>query len=427
MSIILGILFFGIFAWIVITVLRAQADMKNFFLTGLVMKCVAGICVGALYTYHYRTGDMLLFFSNASRLVSLAETDFVSYLNYTFTSEFTNNHSVSIEFSDKRAILMVKIVSLFGLLSFDNYWIVSVYMSVVSFLGAWFLVRQINIAFPVATAPALVAFLFFPSVTFWTSGLIKETLAMAGLYFLCGILIQFCTYKKITVVNLMFAAVSVFLLWSLKYYFAGILFAIAGATIIYRLMPGTRMSDMKGGWPYLLWAGILIFLVGGVTFLHPNFHVDRLLEVMVTNYDAFVTFSEPGTTIIFDNLEPTLTSMLQNSPKALFSGLFRPLFFDAHNNLAVLLSIENLALLVLSVIAGIHVRKIFSTNVSILLCAIVVYVILLAIFITLSTPNLGTLARYRVGYLPFFVFLILLAPPIVARLQKILTIPAKGN
>jgi hypothetical protein len=43
----------------------------------------------------------------------------------------------------------------------------------------------------------------------------------------------------------------------------------------------------------------------------------------------------------------------------------------------------------------------------VLIAALMTYIFFLCIFIGLSTPNFGTLSRYRVGYEPYFVLLIL--------------------
>ncbi len=46
--------------------------------------------------------------------------------------------------------------------------------------------------------------------------------------------------------------------------------------------------------------------------------------------------------------------------------------------------------------------------------AALVFICVLCIFLALSTPNLGTLSRYRVGFLPFFVLLTLADHPVKA-------------
>jgi len=42
----------------------------------------------------------------------------------------------------------------------------------------------------------------------------------------------------------------------------------------------------------------------------------------------------------------------------------------------------------------------------------------LAVFLALSTPNFGTLSRYRVGFIPFFVFLTACGNVLLERLQR---------
>ena len=423
MTIFLSIIFLIVVASTVAYFYRTSNALKTIFWPAIVFKSVAGIGVGILYMFYYKQGDTLAFFSDGVQLAELARADLSSYLYFLWSSDYPGDVFVQLAFGDQRAVFMDKIVSIFCLLGFDNYWLISFYLTLISFLGSWYLVKCVHLEFPHAAPPAVVAFLFFPSIVFWTSGLIKETIAMAGLYFLSGLLMKIWKQRHITIVESALALLAAYLLWTLKYYFAGMFFATAGATLISRFI-GTRIKRTQfGAAPFIIWILVLTLLITGVTFLHPNFRIHKLLTVMVWNYEAFVEFSKPEGVISFYNMEPTVTSMLMNSPKALVSGLYRPLFFDAHNLLAFLLSIENLILVSLSVIAIPHTGKLFESGVGILLYAILVYVILLAIFITLSTPNLGTLARYRVGYLPFFVFLLLLAPPVALRLQKLFRFP----
>ncbi|HEY0656808.1 MAG TPA: hypothetical protein VGD65_26945 [Chryseosolibacter sp.] len=419
MSTFAGLVFFGAVLWYVVLIFRMETSLKRFFWPAIAAKVAAGIGLGAIYTFHYRVGDTLLFFADGLRLSEFAETDSSSYLYFLFTSDFLKDLRVELTFSgDERALLMVKIVSLLNLVSFNNYWLVTTYVTLLSFLGSWYLVRQIHAAFPNATASAIVAFLFFPSIVFWTSGLIKETLAMGSLYFICGIFLRIWLSKKVSIASWITTLLAIYLLWSLKYYFAGIFLSVIIASLTYRLL-SARIPALTIGWQrYVSWLTFFLLLILVVTFLHPNFNAHKLLQVMVNNYEVFHQVSRPEAVIVFENLQPTLASIISHSPEALFAGLFRPLFFDATNALAVLLSAENFVLLFLTLVAVRYAAAIHRSGVAILFVAIIVYVILLAVFITLSTPNFGTLARYRVGYLPFFVFLILLAPPVASRLQN---------
>src|SRR5690606_35684717 len=98
---------------------------------------------------------------------------------------------------DRRALLFSKIVSLFYVISFGNYWICTLYFSFFSFLGAWYLVRKITVFFPDKIAGAMIAFLFFSGVVFWSSGIIKESLAMTAIFFLSGIFLVLWFDQKV--------------------------------------------------------------------------------------------------------------------------------------------------------------------------------------------------------------------------------------
>jgi hypothetical protein len=58
-------------------------------------------------------------------------------------------------------------------------------------------------------------------------------------------------------------------------------------------------------------------------------------------------------------------------------------------------------------------RERLRQPVSILFLATASYCIVLCVFLALSTPNLGTLSRYRVGFLPFLIFLLAYRNPLI--------------
>jgi hypothetical protein len=151
-----------------------------------------------------------------------------------------------------------------------------------------------------------------------------------------------------------------------------------------------------------LFIGISLIL----SFAHPNFHLSRILEVVVTNHNDFVKISHGNNLIHFNRLEPTWMSMIINSPWAMISGLFRPFPGEGQGVLEFAASVENLFLLLLVVSAVIKFRKMFVPPWPVIALAALSYCVVLCVFLALSSPNLGTLSRYRIGFLPFFVFLV---------------------
>jgi hypothetical protein len=163
------------------------------------------------------------------------------------------------------------------------------------------------------------------------------------------------------------------------------------------------------------WLLVFIVLVAVVSFAHPNFYLSRILLVVVANHDKYIELSAPDNVIHYSNLQPNLWSVLQNSPLAFFSGLFRPFVWEAGNASAFMASIETLVILLLSLSFLISLRK--KINIK-LIFPLLVYSATLCIFLALSTPNFGTLSRYRIGFLPFFIFIICQGNPFIDKFIK---------
>ena len=117
-------------------------------------------------------------------------------------------------------------------------------------------------------------------------------------------------------------------------------------------------------------------------------------------------------------------SVISNAPWALVSGLFRPFLWEADNVLKVTVSLENLFILLLCATSLVRIRELLRAQNSLITLSVIVYILLLCIFLALSTPNLGSLARYKVGFTPFLIFLVTYKNPLI---NYILTLPVFKN
>ncbi len=138
---------------------------------------------------------------------------------------------------------------------------------------------------------------------------------------------------------------------------------------------------------------------------HINFWPSRFLAVIVDNYNQFHIKSGTSNVIRFDNLEPSIFSFIVNSPKALFAGLFYPIWINSFSSVKVLSLLESWLVVVLFFFALKNFKLPRDGQVRVMIFSMVMFIILAAVFITFSTPNIGSLVRIRVGYQ--LVFLIL--------------------
>ncbi|MBX2964117.1 MAG: hypothetical protein KF687_16520 [Cyclobacteriaceae bacterium] len=381
----------------------SAGDNRLVYWVALLVKLGAGILLGYVYSAHYSDSDTFSFFQDSVELASMAKADWWSYLNYLW---FEKDQAFS---GENRTLFFVKLVSLFTVFTQDSYWIVSLYFSFFSFVASWWLVSVISWYHPMLRSSAMLAFLFFPSCIFWSSGIIKESVAMAMLCILSGLFVTIWNESKLSAIQVVVIFVTTWVLWSLKYYYAAVFFPVALAALLTRWFVTQRMraSAISAYREFVLLVVLLMVFVFVVTFVHPNFYPQRIFEVVVENYDSFSEKSEPEKMVHFKNLKPAVGSLLRHAPWALLSGLFRPFVWEASNVFSFFVSLENLLLLTLTFFSVRQFRVSLNSPHRLLIFAALLYCAVLCIFLTLSAPNFGTYVRYRVGFLPFFVMLIM--------------------
>jgi hypothetical protein len=394
---------------------KQPAAIAGIYWPALAVKLLAGIGVGLLYFYHYGEGDTILYWRDSMIISDNLRTDPINTLTVMMNKDNADGGKIpGLIYNTDRAFFFVKTLGVIALLCADNYWIMSLVLSFISFFAAWYLFRIIVDCFPGSLFAAALAFLFFPPVVFWSSGLIKESLGLAAIYFLAGIFVNIICRKKIRAAEWAAAVIFVWIGWRLKYYWLAMFLLATASVLIVSLM--RDKEDKLPRYSLLLWMGILILLVFVVSAFHPNFAPDRFFPMIMENNLAFMRLSAAGNAIVFNALAPDLVSMMMNSPKALIAGFFRPFFWESFNLLSFIAGLANLLMLVAAVSAIPGLRKLSPTQNSLLVIATLFYCAMLAVFLALSTPNFGTLDRYRVGFSPFLLFLALYGNPILEKL-----------
>ena len=377
---------------------------KKFFLfaSGLywlvfLSKLLAAIGLGVLYQYYYSSGDTWLYFEWANQLATLAKSNFGAYME----SMLANHDTSTVEhvlYVHDRSYLFVKLVSLFCFLTAGNYWLCAGYFALLSFFCSWYLYWQLSSISTEASRAAAISLFSFPSIVLWSSGLMKETLALSALYIITAIVVKSVRISKVSWQATGIVIISIIVGWLLKYYWMAIFLSAAIPSIILIVIQKTKPftnRQLLGSWC------LLFLLICGIASLaHPNFHLNRILEVITASHDQYQLTVKPENLIHFYMLQPNWWSVLMNSPWAIIAGLFAPFFWESHAILSAAASIENLVLLIL-VISFLFTKGQLKAN---FIFPLFFYSIALCVLLAISTPNLGTLSRYRIGFLPFLIF-----------------------
>lgn len=195
--------------------------------------------------------------------------------------------------------------------------------------------------------------------------------------------------------------------WNIKYYVAVIL-VISMLSI---LIADTIESKTKAHPDRLAFLGIFILLIIAGSFLHPNFSLSRIIGVLHENHVDIIRLSDSRNIIPFIPFNNPFYGFLVNIPISLFGGLFMPLPFQGKALITLAPGFLNLAVLLLTMLV-LYRKIIFPMDRSRwLVYGIILYIITLSVMMAYSTPNFGTLERYKVSYLPLFLFLVLAGRP----------------
>jgi len=252
--------------------------------------------------------------------------------------------------------------------------------------------------------PAAIAALFVPSFVFWSSGLIKEAVVVAGFgWSFLGLHLWIREGRPVSGWALMMAGALPISL--IKPY---ILFplVLAGGSWYYwaRSLKRGRLRIRPA---YFVVAAVLG--VGGIVVLGQYFPEYALDNFTARTGELQQLGRRDGSAYTLSD-ETTVVGQLAYAPAALLTSLFRPVLFEVHNVLTLANAVE------MTVLTFLFARILFTRNLgkvrrqiadNPLLVFCVVFVIAFGIAIGLASSNLGTLSRYRCPLLPFFVVLLL--------------------
>jgi len=387
-------------------------NIKNFYWPGLLAKYSCGILYGLLYLHYYDGGDTFSYFNQGVLIADIGRNDVEAYLRFLFFNE--NEKAYDLAFSSiyhSRSFWMIKALSPFLILTADNYWITACYFSLFGYLGIFYLVSTLIKIYPARRFDVLICFFLFPSFVFWSSGFTKESLAIGSLFYLIGFSIKMLLRIKISKAEFILLPILLFIEWRVRVFYLSVFLLTIGIYLLFNFLSRKFKLSLAQKLVILGSSGFIFILA--ISQMDYSLNFSNFLEVLTyAYYDDYN--KNPSNAIRYYNLEPSIFSLIINAPYALISGLFRPFIFDAQTWPMILVGIENLILLVLFIFN----IKSFKKNYTSLEWTLWIYTFLLALFLALSSPNFGTLTRYKVAFLPIFLFLVLKENPILNKVGK---------
>jgi hypothetical protein len=298
----------------------------------------------------------------------------------------------------------------FALLSFNTYTVIAVLFATVTFSGMWAMYMTFAKIRPQVYQELATAVFFLPSVFFWGSGLLKDSLCLGALGWL------FYAFYRGTIErrNLLRCSImgmsAIGVIYSMKIY---ILLAFMPPALLWVFNENSsRIRNVAVRWlskPLFIGVGIVVALYAfnKIAAADARFNIDKIgaQSKLTADYLQQVSASERGSGYNIGLQDGSISGMVKLAPQAMIVSLFRPFLWEARNPTMALSALEAtyFLLFTLRIFWRVGVLKTLQAIGQVpVLTLCFVFSLIFAISVGISSGNFGTLVRYKIPLMPFY-------------------------
>jgi hypothetical protein len=406
------------FALLIIrSVMVKDLTIRKYFFSAVYLKIFGALSVGLVYQYYYTGGgDTTHYFNGAGTIFrAMFESPYKAFLllmakdqpiyeAYEYTSEI-------MFYGDGPSYFICKLASIFSLLSFHTYSIIALFFALISFSGIWAMYLALYKMYPNLHKEFAIALFYIPSVFFWGSGILKDTVTLGALgwafYAFTNIFIRKTQLRR----SIFILFLSSYFILSIKIYIL-LCFIPAISVWLFSIFSNQIKSPTTRNFlrPFFFILAIAFGLLaaGQISADNDKYSLDKIAETSTTtsSYLLSQSISDRGSGYDLGTNDGTIIGFLSKAPQAIWVTLFRPYLWESKNVNMLFAAVESFFVLILCITT---IRKVGISNVFGLiksndfLTFSFIFSFTFAFAIGVSTSNFGTLVRYKIPLLPFFI------------------------
>ena len=412
-------LYLGIFYLIAFGVRKrfTNAYTKRYFIPALTLKFVGAIGLGLVYEYYYNGGDTTGYFRHATLIQQAFFDSFQAGMKLLLTSggtydPLTTKYTASMYWyqAGSSEYLIVRIAAVLGLLCFNTYTVIALFFASLSFTGVWAMYMTFIKIRPQLYKELAIATLFVPSVFFWGSGLMKDSLCLGALGWV------FYTFYKGTIQKrslLTCAVLGFFFSYFLVLVKVYIMLCFLPAALLWIFNENsTRIKSplvriLAKPVLFSIGAGLAFFAATNLTKGDDRYDVDKIGErsKIVSEYLYETSVKQNGSAYTLGEQDGTLGGMAKLVPQAIVVALYRPFLWEVRNPVMLLSSLEALIFFIFTLRIVIRsgllkTLALIASTPSLTLCFL--FALTFSGTVGVVSNNFGTLVRYKIPMIPFY-------------------------
>lgn len=392
-----------------------KEPVYKYFIKGLLLKIFGAICLGLVYFFYYKGGDTINYFYTASALVDLLinkpDDFFYLYFGDPHHSEFfliNTKYETVYWVNDKYAYFVSKCFVPIIIVCGKSYMTTAVVTATVCYLGVWRLFLIFVREFPQLEKQFAWSILYVPSVIFWGSGIMKDSITFSATCFYVHGFYWFFTQRQRKLKFIIILIFGSYILLAVKPY---ILFALLPGSILWFV--ALRVARIRNAFIKVMFTPTLlaVSIVAGVFILQQmgevlgQYSVEKIIKTASQGQQDLKQSYYGGNAFNIGDYEPTISGIMSVAHYAIFASLFRPTFLDVRNVVMGICAIENTFILGFTIYLLIKLRffRFFSliTTHPLLLFSFI-FSIFFAFSVGVSISNFGALVRLKIPCIPFF-------------------------
>lgn len=371
-----------------------------------------------IYKYYYlntNTADIFKYFEDAKVLNHyIFKNSPLDYLKFIFGFHVDSPDIQEAILHTKHWVKLVEINALNDnqtiirlhaiLLLFSNgyFHIHTLIFCFISFIGCIFLFKFFKILFPQENTKLIVGIFLIPSVLFWSSGVLKESILIFGIgifvYHWCKIIYK---YPK-PLLSIILIVGSLYLIMILKSY---VIIAMIPSLISWFIIQRGKLKYFLPTFIFIHTAFIIILFQAN-NFV-PSFNFMEHLIFKQNDFICVANEMHAQSKIDLPLIDHTYNSLINSIPNAIYNVFYQPEFKSISSSMQFLAFLENIAILLLIGMSIFFFKK-PAKNQRIVVWFTLFYTLFLSILIGWVVPISGAIVRYKIPFLPFLVVCLLI-------------------
>jgi len=391
-----------------------NAYTKKYYIPALTVKFVGAIMLGVIYQFYYGGGDTSNYYLHASLVQQAFGDSFTTGLRLLFSTDYNPATAKYVAnmfwFSGMAEYTVVRFAAIAGLFCFNTYTVIALIFALLSFSGMWALFITLAKLRPKEYHWLAISVFFLPSVFFWGSGLMKDSLCIGALGWLFYAFYRGAIQRRRVLAMLLVGGLAGYLLFLTKVY---ILLSFLPPALLWVFNENSQQIKNKTLRVILkplflvVGGGVALFAATNLTKGDEKYDIDNIggRSKITADYLYGVSVATEGSAYKLGEQDGTIGGMVKLAPQAIVVSLFRPFLWEVRNPVMFLSALEALFMLIFTVriLLQSGVVRTLSLIVSTpVLTLCFVFALVFAATVGIVSNNFGTLVRYKIPLMPFY-------------------------